>query len=308
MSLQTDSSQLRVAAVGEILWDLLDTGRYLGGAPFNFTAHAARLGHLAPLVSAVGDDELGCAALDGMCALGVGSKFVSTNAVLKTGTVTVSLSADGQPAYTIHHPVAYDRIRFGADEHAAMAAFQPDWIYFGTLQPHSDLDGPCATLLRVLQAAPTALRFYDVNLRPASYTGPLVLQLLELADVVKLNIDEVLALQEIAGLSHASVEAFCRDCAKRFSLRAVCVTRGDAGCSLLVGNQFAEAPGFRVRVADTVGSGDAFAAAFLHGFTRGWAIQRIGEFSNRVGALVASRSGGTPEWNLDEALALQGLA
>lgn len=303
-----DGAELRIAAVGEILWDLFETVRYLGGAPFNFVVHAGRLGHRALLVSAVGEDEPGRTALARMRALGAGSEFISVSTELKTGTVTVRVNAGGEPGFTIHHPAAYDRIRFTAAQQRALAAFQPGWIYFGTLQPHSDLGGPCATLLDVLAAAPDALRFYDVNLRPASYTIPVVMRLLDLANAVKLNLSEAQLLADVMGLALYPLESFCGNCLKRFSLRAICVTKGAAGCAILIGGQYAEAPGFRVQVADTVGSGDAFSAAFLHGLASGWPIDRIAEFANRVGALVASRAGGTPEWTLAEALALEGLA
>lgn len=298
------TGELRIVAVGEILWDLLPTGRYLGGAPFNFTVHAARLGHRAKLVSAVGDDEPGRAAVNEMRALGAAVEWISTMPGLKTGTVTITVNEKGEPVYTIHHPAAYDCIRFEIEKQSTLVMFQPHWVYFGTLQPHSDLDGPGATLRHILRAAPSALRFYDVNLRPDSWDGPLVLQLLELADVVKLNIDEMRVLAGLAGLPGESVESFCRDCARRFSLQAICVTRGEAGCSVLVGERYTEAPGFSVKVADTVGAGDAFAAAFLHGFAGGWPAERIAEFANRAGALVASRPGGTPRWTVEDALAL----
>ncbi|MCP5114514.1 MAG: carbohydrate kinase, partial [bacterium] len=92
---------------------------------------------------------------------------------------------------------------------------------------------------------------------------------------------------------------------RRFGWEAVCVTRGSAGCSILIGDEFAESPGRRVMVADTVGAGDAFAAAFLHGLGAGWPAAEIGEFANRVGALIASREGATPAWDLAEALATE---
>lgn len=298
----------RIAAVGEILWDHFETGRYLGGAPFNFTVHTGRLGHQARLVSAVGEDEPGWAALARMRALGAVSEFVSTDPELKTGAVTVAVNTDGEPVFTIHHPAAYGRIPFGVAQQTALAAFRPGWVYFGTLQPHSDLRGPCATVLNLLDAVPDALRFYDVNLRPASYTMPIVMRLLELADVVKLNLAEAQLLAGAMGAGLHPLESFCIACMERFSLLAICVTRGAQGCALRIGDQYAEAPGYRVRVADTVGAGDAFAATFLHGMAGGWAIDRIAAFANRVGALVASRAGGTPLWTLAEALALEGLA
>ena len=49
-----------------------------------------------------------------------------------------------------------------------------------------------------------------------------------------------------------------------------------------------------------MGSGDAFAAAFLHGYNLGWPVERAARFANALGALVASRAGATPNWTLGE--------
>jgi len=115
--------------------------------------------------------------------------------------------------------------------------------------------------------------------------------------VVKLNVDEMQTLE-----GTVSIEAFCRDWAARYNLDALCVTRGAEGCALLIADRYAEFPAVPVTIADTVGAGDAFSAAFLHGLSHRWPIDKIGPFANRVGALVASRPGGTPDWHIEEAL------
>jgi len=107
------------------------------------------------------------------------------------------------------------------------------------------------------------------------------------------------------GTRHASLEEFCRDYADLYKWAGVCVTRGSAGCALLMNGKYIEAPGYPVQVVDTVGSGDAFAAAFLHGLDNGWPTPDIGNFANRVGALVASRRGAIPDWTISEASTLE---
>jgi fructokinase len=156
----------------------------------------------------------------------------------------------------------------------------------------------------VIQHFPQARRFYDINLRKDSYTPELVSALLELAHAVKLNDHEVGMVQQMFQTSEATWEAFCRTYAARFGWRAVCVTRGGEGCALLLGGQYIEAAGYPVAVADTVGAGDAFAAALLHGIHAGWPPHEVADFANRLGALVASRPGGVPEWSLAELHAL----
>ena len=152
----------------------------------------------------------------------------------------------------------------------------------------------------MIQRFPHARRFYDINLRKDSFTAELVRSLLQLAQVVKLNDAEVALVQQMFGTGETTLEAFCRMYAARFGWQAVCVTRGGEGCALLLGGEYVEAPGYPVAIADTVGAGDAFAAALLHGIHAQWPIPRIADFANRLGALVASRPGGTPEWSMAE--------
>lgn len=285
---------MRILSIGEILWDVFDDGEHLGGAPFNFAAHAAQLGHDVCFLSAVGEDERGRRALARVRELGLTGRYIARLPGAPTGTVTVRLSSDGQPSFTIHRPAAYDLVDLSSEELDLLAAAQPEWICFGTLhQMH-----PNARRLtrRVLAAVPAARRFYDVNLRPDSYTPGLVRELLADASVVKLNDAEVTVLGELLDLPASSLEDFCRANAERFGWEAICVTRGAEGCSLLLGGQFVEAPGLAVQVADTVGAGDAFSAAFLHGLGAGWPPARIAAFANRVGAFVAGRPGAIPTW------------
>jgi fructokinase len=285
---------MRIVSIGEILWDVFDDAEHLGGAVFNFAAHAARLGHQIFFVSAVGDDERGRRALERTTALGLSTRYVSTTSEAPTGIVTVTVAADGQPSFVIHRPAAYDAAQLSDEELAELVAVRPDWVTFGTLQ---QTDPRARELVRrASEALPGARRFYDVNLRRDSYTPDLVDELLAAADVVKLNEDE--ARQLSPGLS---IEQFCRQRARRHGWQAVCVTRGAAGCSVLIGGEFRSSPGYKVEVVDSVGAGDAFSAAFLHGLFLGWDPDRTADFANRVGALIASRPGGTPEWTVAEA-------
>ena len=128
----------------------------------------------------------------------------------------------------------------------------------------------------------------------------LVIEMLELADVVKLNEEELCIVRKFTRLP-SEIEAFCREGSKRFGWKAVCVTLGARGCAMLCGEEYVEAVGHAVKVADPVGAGDAFAAAFLHGLISHWPVARIAEFANRVGALVASRHGAIPDWTVKEA-------
>jgi fructokinase len=258
----------------------------------------SRLGHRVSFVSAVGDDARGCLALAKARELGLSTRFIRTVPDHATGIVTVTVDASGQPSYVIHRPAAYDFANLNEADFAALASPAPDWIGFGTL---FSMHPQARQLLRtVIERFPHARRFYDINLRRDSYTTQLVASLCELAHVVKLNDIEVGMVSRMFATPETTLESFCRSYAARFGWQAVCVTRGSEGCALLLGGEYLELPGYHVKVADTVGAGDAFAAALLHGIQAGWPAREVGDFANRLGALVASRTGGVPPWTAGE--------
>ncbi len=288
----------RIVAIGEVLWDVFDDSERLGGAPLNFAVHASRLGHPTLLISGIGDDERGNSALAAIREAGLQTRFIQTVPALPTGVARVHLGADGQTSFRIERPAAYDAVNLSEVEYAEIATWRPQWLYYGTLfayPEHSTLRP--AILARRL---PHASRFYDVNLRQGCYAPDVVKELLALADVVKLNETEMNSVAAFAGLPQSGIESFCAEGAARFGWKAVAVSLGANGCAVWRGGEYAEAKGCHVRVADTVGAGDAFAAAILHGLCLGWRAEAIAEFANQLGALIASRPGGTPHWTLDE--------
>lgn len=294
---QADNS-MRITVVGEILWDLFPDCTLLGGAPLNFAVHASRLGHETLLISAVGDDDLGRRAHQAVKEMGLDTSMLGTDARWKTGTAVVQLDPSGHPTFTIPRPAAYDAAQLTEAQLRRLTAWAPAWIYYGTLFP--SIEEGKQTLLQLLRALPDTMRFYDVNLRPGFDSPALVTELLALASVVKLNEAELQAVSRFGALP-SDMEAFCRAGVERYGWKAVAVTLGARGCAVLAGNEFLVADSFPVEVADTVGAGDAFAAAFLHGLSRQWGIEEIAVFANRVGAIVASRAGAVPDWSVAEA-------
>src|SRR5579859_1619659 len=255
---------MKIVSIGEVLWDVIEGQEYLGGAPFNFAAHMGRLGHTVFFVSGVGRDQRGERVLQKMAELGLSTQYVCRVEEAATGWVEVTLEAGGQPHFIIHRPAAYDFVKLLERELQRLAAERPDWIYFGTLMQMS----PQAKSLTMalLASNKSVRRFYDVNLRPECYEAALVRELMSQATVVKLNEDEAAEIAQMFGRpQHASLEEFCRSYSRELGWEAVCVTRGARGCALLIGDEYIEANGYEVAVADTVGAGDAFAAAFLHG-------------------------------------------
>jgi fructokinase len=293
---------MRIVSVGEILWDVIGNREYLGGAPLNFAAHARQLGHEVCLLSAVGEDGRGRRALDCLEERGISNQFVQALRGKNTGIAEVELDAEGKPMFRIVRPAAYDFVDLTAAELERIAKLQPQWIYLGTLY-HMSAQAMASTL-KLLKAVPLARRFYDVNLRDGNWSLGVVEQLSAQATVVKLSDCEAEFLDASvnSGGQGSSMETFCRRWSEQYGCKTMCVTFGERGCAVFHRREYCEVPGFKVQVADTVGAGDAFAAAFLHGIEQGWEARHIGRFANAVGALVASRAGATPEWHMDECL------
>jgi fructokinase len=294
---------VNVVSIGEVLWDIVGQQEHLGGATFNFSAHLSKLGHKVSFISAVGADQRGQRILENMQQRGLSTRYVRIDPQHATGSVTVTLDAAGQPSFVLHRPAAYDFPQLTDLQFETLLSQPTDWIYFGTL--HQMSPDAKALTARLLERIRSARRFYDVNLRVDSYTPSLVRELMSRATVLKLNDTEVTQISQMFGRPCDSLEEFSRSYAKTFGWDAVCVTRGSQGCVLLIGDQYCEANGYRIDVADAVGAGDAFAAAFIHGLGAGWPASQIADFANRVGALVASRPGAMPPWTVEEAKALK---
>lgn len=299
--LQDVQNQTAILVLGEVLWDVFEQSRRLGGAPLNFAAHAKRLGHAPSLISAVGVDPLGDEAASAIAALCLDTTLLQRTSRFPTGTARVHLGPGDRTRFVIERPAAYDAVRISDREIEQIRQRTPAWFYYGTLFS-STAEGE-AVLQRLLGAMPAATRLYDLNLRPGCHSCSLVTQLLAVANVVKLNEEELQAVHEFTGLP-IGFEAFCREGCRRFGWKAVCVTLGARGCAMLACGDYVEADAQGIDVVDAVGAGDAFTAAFMHGLIRRWPAAKVAAFANRVGAVVASRHGAIPDWTIQEAVDL----
>jgi fructokinase len=282
----------RVLVLGEALWDRFPSYTRLGGAALNFAVHLQRLKHFPRLVSAVGTDPAGEEARRAIQDLGLDASLVQSTNRFTTGYATVDVDASGHPSFSIERPAAYDALEWSEETARALSGWSPSWLYYGTLFP--SFPSSREFLFQLLEALPDAARFYDLNLRRGFDHPDLVDTLLRAADAVKLNEAELRLAHERLGLP-SNPEQFCRVGAVRYEWRACCVTLGARGCAMLVADEYVEVAGFPVEVADTVGAGDAFAAAFLHGLISNWPAAQVAESSNRLGAFVASSHGAIPE-------------
>ncbi|MCB0352149.1 MAG: carbohydrate kinase [Bdellovibrionales bacterium] len=292
-----------VLSFGELLWDMLPSGKVLGGAPANFALRVSELGEVVRVCSRVGDDALGKEALSLLRELGLSDDLVQKDPSTPTGTVDVTLSQTGTPSYTINRGVAYDEIEL-TDELVRFAT-QANLICYGTLVQRSQKTRE--TLYSLLEAAqPDAEKFYDVNLRKDCFSADTVRNSLKYSSIFKLNDEEVPVVCELLGLSAMEPIAFLRDAIERFSLNACLVTLGHRG--LIAGSksgQVVYVPGFQVSVTDSIGAGDACSAGFAVEYLRSGELRAAGELGNALGALVSSKTGGMSRVTADELRTIQ---
>jgi fructokinase len=281
-----------VVGIGELLWDRFPDGRReLGGAVANLVYHATQLGDRGVVASRVGRDLAGDDLVARLGELGVDCSYLQRDATHPTGTVDVRL-ADGHPSYTIHQQVAFDFPEL--DRRWQELAARTDAVTFGTLAQRTP--AAAEAIARFVAACPPAcVRLLDVNLRQRFWSASLLEHSLRAATAIKLNAEELPAVAAAVGVTGGTAHTTLQRLLERYRLRLACLTRGARG-SLLVaaGAAAVEHPGARVAVADTVGAGDAFAAAMLFHLLRGSSLQRMAAAANDYAAFVATRRGGTP--------------
>lgn len=184
-----------IVSFGEMLWDLLPSGKVPGGAPMNVAFHACQLGLPAVLISKVGKDPLGEALLEFLSTKNVPPSLVQRDPHYPTGTVRVELDEAGSPRYEIVAPVAWDFINL--EEEAMLVVRDAEAFLYGSLA--SRLGHTKKTLLAFLDAA--RKRVFDINLRVPFYSKELILELLAKADVLKMNEEEMIVLAQWLGKS-----------------------------------------------------------------------------------------------------------
>ena len=278
---------MAIACFGEMLWDVLPTGRQPGGAPLNVAVHLHNFGLEAQIISRVGHDDLGTELLAFVESKGISACYVQRGETHLTGVVKANVSDHMEVTYQIVKPVAWDYIQY-SDALSELVETAEVFV-FGSLAARQAPSRE--TLYRLLQQA--KLKVFDVNLRPPHYSRDVVTYLLNQADVVKLNHHELAEIMDWFGVS-SDEETALRWLAERFQLQVVCVTKGANGAILWVEQQLYRSSGIAVQVQDTIGSGDAFLAALLRGWLAGQPPADYLAFACAAGSLVASYKGATP--------------
>lgn len=278
-----------IVGLGEILWDVFPTGKKLGGAPANFAYHAAQLGHDALVVSAIGVDKNGDAIIHELDSHAL--PYHLERVPYPTGRVLADISDPNAPCYTIKTRCAWSHIPF-TDELREIAS-RTKAVCFGTLAQWNRESR--YTIRRFLDCCPSdCLKVYDINLRQKYFTKATIRESLRMADVLKLNEDELYTVTHFLGYKLAGEEILCRRLMSAYHLKVLILTKGEDGSWVIWhdGKSFQGTP--KVRVVSAVGAGDSFTGAFIGSLLNGESFERAHIIAVKVSAYVCTQKGAMP--------------
>lgn len=277
-----------IVGLGEILWDVLPEGKKLGGAPANFAYHTAQLGLDSMVVSAIGKDNLGDEIEQYLQQYRLAALLPRVD--FPTGTVDVQLDDKGIPTYQIHEGVAWDNIPESSE--LIRIAKQTRVVCFGSLAQRSPVSRQ--TIRRFIEempAVPHCYKVFDINLRQHYYDLATLRSSLELCNVLKINDEELELVGELMGLGGIAPEDKCWALLGRYGLRMLILTCGTQGSYVYSPGKVSYQPTPSVVVADTVGAGDSFSAAFMTSIVQGWSIEEAHQRAVNISAYVCTQHG-----------------
>lgn len=285
------NKKINVISFGEVLFDVFGEEKKIGGAPLNLALRTASYGFPVSMISAVGNDEDGKVILEYSKenALEAGGIIVSPEH--ETGIVQVSLNERGSATYEIKFPSAWDFIV--VDEKIMNTVKEADVFFYGSLACRNDVSQN--TLFSILDTNDTMFKVFDVNLRKPFYDILLLEKLMNRADFIKFNDEEILEIAAGMGFESDDLESNIKFISEKTNTKAICVTLGKHGSILLWHNQLYRHEGYPVKVADTVGAGDSFLASLIAKLLSDKNPVDALNFASAVGALVASYSGANPK-------------
>ena len=285
---------MNILSFGEILWDIIDSKPYIGGAPFNLAAHLAKMGVKLTLISSVGKDALGRKALKEAGKRDIDSSFITVHPNLPTGIVEVNLDEKGHPAYLIKENVAWDNIILDQDLLDSLTKTKWEIFCFGTLAQRTKENRKM--LNQIISQIKSNRIFYDVNLRQNYYEKDWIEKSLLQSTITKLNDQEALVLSKLLFNQKLKQKDFIETLAQEYNLSIICITYGKNGSVIYHDRQLEKVPGINGPVTDTVGAGDSYSAGFLFSYLCGNSVYKAAEFAEIVGNFVVSQSGAVPKY------------
>ena len=281
-----------VVGMGEALWDVLPEGKKIGGAPANFAYHVSQFGLNSKVVSAVGEDKLGAEILENLQAKKL--KMQIETVPYPTGTVQVALDAEGVPCYDIKEGVAWDNIPYTKE--LDELAHQACAVCFGSLAQRSVVSRN--TINAFLDAMPhdeKVLKIFDINLRQSFYTKEILCNSFKKCNILKINDEELVTVSRMFGYPGIDLQDKCWILLGKYNLKMLILTCGVNGSYVFTPGEmsFVETP--KVEVADTVGAGDSFTAAFVAAILSGKTVREAHELAVETSAYVCTQNGAMPE-------------
>jgi len=280
-----------IVGIGEALWDVLPEGKKIGGAPANFAYHVSQFGLNSCVVSAVGDDPLGAQILDNFKEKGL--RNIMAVVPYPTGTVQVEIDQVGVPQYVIKENVAWDNIPFTPE--LEELAHNTCAVCFGSLAQRNVVSRD--TINRFIDAMPQDednLIVFDVNLRQCFFNKEILDQSMKRCNVLKINDEELITISRMLGYPGTDLQSKCWILFGRYNLKMLILTCGVNGSYIFTSGNMSFLATPQVEVADTVGAGDSFTAAFVSSILKGLPVAEAHRKAVEVSAFVCTQNGAMP--------------
>lgn len=290
--MKTSSLPHKVVCFGEVLWDILPTGPLPGGAPMNVAYHLKKLGMNPALITKVGDDNYGKDLLKILWDEGVTVKY-ETDPAHPTGLVYANVGENHEMAYDIVFPSAWDFIEWQQEYEDIVSA--AGYFVFGSLTSRNNVS--METLYRLVEAA--KVNVMDINIRPPHFERKQAEYLLQRTDLLKMNLAELELVTDWFDQSGPATDRikFVQD---HFKIDQIIVTKGGEGARVNEHGKIYDHPGYKVSVQDTIGSGDSFLAGYLAQLLKGAGAEKALDYAAGIGAFVATKAGGCPDYEVEE--------
>ena len=284
----------KVICFGEILMDVFPDMERIGGAPLNVASRLASMGLDVELISKVGSDAKGVQLKEYLESKNISINNIAEDPINETGMVAVKLSESGSATYTIKYPAAWDKIEL--TDRMCSSVKNADALVYGSLVCRDEVSRN--TLLSLLPQA--NYRILDYNLRPPHYNKELLIELMQHANFIKFNDDELFEIAALMGSKYKSLEQNLLFMAVHSNADTICVTKGHHGAVLMRDKKFFYNSGYKMEVQDTVGAGDSFLGTLVAKLLQENSPQTALHFACAVGALVAGREGANPDLTSEE--------
>ncbi len=286
--------KLSVICFGEVLWDEFPTHKKIGGAPLNVALRMNSLGATITIISKIGNDTNGEEIIKYIDNHKVNSELIQIDNDYKTGVVHVMINEKGNASYDIHYPSAWDKICI-SDKMIKIIS-DADAFVFGSLVCRDEVSR--STLMTLLDKA--KYKILDANLRAPYYTLDILIELMNKADFIKLNDEELVEISKKMNSPYNSFEQNIKFISEKTNTQQICVTKGAFGAVLYNKGKFYYNSGYFVNVVDTVGAGDSFLATLIIRLLKGKSPQKSLNYACAIGTLVAASEGANPDISIEQ--------